>query len=185
MSDRDERDILVALDQVRGKPRPPVLPKLNVCGDIGLRIARDGTWFYQDSPIGRKPLVKLFASVLRREGDGSYWLVTPVEKVPIEVEETPFVAVEMWSEGSGEARRLMFRTNVGEVVTADSEHPLELAGGAAAHKAPRILVRDGLAARLAHHVYYELAGMATQGSAPGVFGVWSAGTFFPFPMSGA
>jgi hypothetical protein len=185
MSDRDERDVLVALDQVRGKPRPSALPKLNVCGDIGLRIARDGTWFYQDSPIERKTLVKLFASVLRREGDGSYWLVTPVEKVPIEVEETPFVVVEMWSEGSGESRRLMFRTNVGDVLTADPEHPLDLAGAEAEHKAPRILVRDGLTARLAHHVYYELAGMATQGGAPGVLGVWSAGNFFPFPMSGA
>jgi hypothetical protein len=160
------------------------LPKLNVCGEIGLKIARDGTWLYQGSSIERKPLIKLFASVLRREEDGSYWLVTPVEKVPIEVEETPFVAVEMWSEEKGKARRLVFRTNVGDVITADSEHPLDLAGGAAEHKAPRVLVRNGLPARLAHHVYYELAAMATQGSAPGVFGVWSAGTFFPFPMSG-
>jgi uncharacterized protein len=183
MPDRDERDVLVALDRFRGKPRPSALPKRNVCGDIGLKIARDGTWSYRDSPIQRKPLVKLFASVLRREDDGSYWLVTPVEKVPIEVEETPFVAVELWSEGKGTARRLIFRTNVGDEVTADSEHPLELAGGAPG--APHILVRDRLTARLAHHVYYELADMAVPGDAPGTLGVWSAGTFFPFPMSAA
>ncbi len=98
MPDQNERDILVALGKVRGKPPSPTLPKLNVCPDIGLKIARDGTWYYQGSPIGRKPLVKLFASVLRKEAD-RYWLVTPVEKVPIAVEGTPFVAVEMRREG--------------------------------------------------------------------------------------
>ena len=82
MSDQNERDLLVALEKVRGKPPSRGLPKLNVCGDIGLKIARDGTWSYQGSPIGRKPLVKLFASVLRKEKDGFY-LVTPVEKVRI------------------------------------------------------------------------------------------------------
>lgn len=181
MSDQDKRDLLVALDQVRGKPRSGALPKINVCGDIGLKIARDGTWSYQGSPIQRKPLVKLFASVLRQEGDGSYWLVTPVEKVPIRVEGAPFVAVEMWTEGRGEAQLLLFRTNVDDVVAADGEHPLGFASAPPSNFLPFVVVRDGLRARLARPVYYELAAMAVEGSRAGELGVWSAGTFFPFP----
>src|SRR5262245_51943564 len=122
MSDQNERDLLVALEKVRGKPPSRGLPKLNVCGDIGLRIARDGTWSYQGSPIGRKPLVKLFASVLRKEEDGFY-LVTPVEKVPIAVEGAPFVAVEMKVDGKGKSQRLSFRTNIDETVFVGRDHP--------------------------------------------------------------
>ncbi len=178
MPDQNERDLLVALETVRGKPPSRGLPKLNVCGDIGLKIARDGTWFYQGSPIGRKPLVKLFASVLRKEEDGFY-LVTPVEKVPIEVEGTPFVAVEMWAEGSGEHQRLSFRTNIDEVVVADPSHRLGFDKGATGGFVPFIVVRDGLTARLARAVYYELAALAMKGGkAPGV---WSGGMFFQFP----
>ena len=117
MPDQDKRDGLVASGKDGGKPAKPLLPNLNVCGDIGLKIARDGTWYYQGSPIGRQPLVKLFSTVLRREDDGFY-LVTPVEKVPIAVEGEPFIAVEMTREGSGRDQRLTFRTNVGDVVRA-------------------------------------------------------------------
>ena len=180
MPDHNERDLLVALEKVRGKPPSRGLPKLNVCGDIGLKIARDGTWFYQGSPIGRKPLVKLFASVLRKEEDGFY-LVTPVEKVPIEVEGTPFVAVEMWGEGSGKTQRLSFRTNIDEVVVADRAHPLGFEPGPKGSLVPFIVLRDGLNARLTRPVYYELAALALKtrgGKGPGV---WSGGIFFPFP----
>src|SRR5262249_43382674 len=96
MSGRDDRKAVVASDGPRGKQGP------GLCGDIGLAIARDGTWFYQGSPIGRKPLVKLFASVLRREEDGKFFLVTPVEKVSIAVEDYPFLAVAMEAEGDGQ-----------------------------------------------------------------------------------
>src|SRR5262249_3163175 len=94
------------------------------CGDLNMRIARDGTWFYHGSPIGRKPLVKLFASVLRREEDGRYWLVTPVERGLIEVEDAPFTAVELAVEGQGRKQVLCFRTNLDEWVRAGSEHPI-------------------------------------------------------------
>ena len=180
MPDQDKRDILVALAKVRGKPPSRPLPKLNVCGDIGLKIGRDGTWFYQGSPIGRKPLVKLFASVLRKE-DGGYFLVTPVEKVPIEVEATPFIAVEMWQEGSGKTQRLTFRTNVDDVVVADREHPLGFERGDKESFVPFIVVRGDLTARLARPVYYELAALAMTASGGKGPGVWSGGTFFPFP----
>ena len=163
-----------------GKPRKPLLPNLNNCGDIGLRIARDGTWFYQDGPINRKPLVKLFATVLRQEDDGFY-LVTPVEKVPIAVEGEPFIAVEMIREGSGKDQRLSFRTNVDDVVTADGEHEIGFRADANGSHTPFVVVRDGLCAQLARPVYYDLTELAVE--ADGVAGVWSDGTFFPFPVS--
>ena len=157
------------------------MPKLNLCGDIGLKIGRDGTWYYQGGPIGRKGLVKLFASVLRLEEDGCFYLVTPVEKVPIEVESLPFVAVEMWREGSGEAQSLTFRSNVDDVVTAGLKHPLGFQAGPKGSFTPFILVRAGLKARLARPVYYELAALAVETPGSEAQGVWSGGVFFPFP----
>lgn len=179
MPDQDERDRLVTSAQVGGKPREPLLPNLNNCGDIGLRIGRDGTWYYQGGPINRLPLVKLFASVLRRESDGFY-LVTPVEKVPIAVEGEPFVAVEMTTEGEGADQRLTFRTNVDDVVMAGPEHEIGFRQEPSGGYAPYVAVRDGLRAQLARPVYYELTELAVemeQGT-----GVWSEGVFFPFPM---
>jgi hypothetical protein len=157
------------------------LPKLNLCGDIGLKIGRDGTWYYQGGSFTRKPLVKLFASVLRLEDDGRYYLVTPVEKVPIEVESLPFVAVEMRREGRGEKQRLIFRTNVDDLVTAGAEHPLGFQPGSLGGFAPFIVVREGLKARIARSVYYELAALAMECGASSELGVWSGGVFFPFP----
>ncbi len=180
MPDQSERDILVALAKVRGKPPARPLPKLNVCPDIGLKIARDGSWFYQGSPIGRKPLVKLFSSVLRKEEDG-FFLVTPVEKVPIEVKGTPFIAVEMHCEGSGKTQRLIFRTNVDDVVVAGRNHALGFAREDKKRFTPFIVVRAGLTARLSRPVYYELAAIAMSACEEEGPGVWSGGTFFPFP----
>src|SRR5262245_38316988 len=97
------------------------------CGDIDIRIGRDGTWFYHGSPIGRKPLVKLFASVLRREDDGDYWLVTPAERGRIKVDDVPFTAVEVNAAGSGTAQTLTFRTNLDDEVAADSDHAIRVA----------------------------------------------------------
>ena len=102
------------------------LARQPLCGDIDIRVGRDGTWFYHGSPIGRKPLVKLFASVLRREGDGEYWLVTPAERGRIKVDDVPFTAVEVNAAGSGTRQSLTFRTNLDEEVTADAAHPIRV-----------------------------------------------------------
>jgi uncharacterized protein len=181
MPDRNKRAAVVAPEKGRGKRPSASLPKLNLCGDIGLKIGRDGTWYYQGGPIGRKGLVKLFASVLRLEPDGNYYLVTPVEKVPIAVEAMPFVAVEMARTGSGESQSLSFRSNVDDLVIAGPEHPLGFEPGSRGSFTPFVVVRDGLKARLARPVYYELAALATERAGGQGFGVWSGGQFFPFP----
>ena len=150
------------------------------CGDLDMRIARDGAWFYRGSPIGRLPLVKLFASVLRREADGRYWLVTPAERGRVEVDDVPFLAVAVTIEGEGRDQRLIFRTNLDEFVTAGPDNPLRVETAASGEPAPYILVRDGLEARLARPVFYELVELGTEeliGEAT-QFGLWSRGTFF-------
>lgn len=158
-----------------GKRPPPVDH-----GDLDMRIARDGTWFYRGSPIARPRLVKLFASVLRREDDGSYWLVTPVERGRVTVEDAPFLVVEVTSEGSGPHRRLSFRTNLDEIVAAGADHPLRVDTTANGEPAPYILVRPGLEARLNRPVFYELVELADaeRGDSAGPFGLWSGGMFF-------
>lgn len=147
------------------------------CGDIGLRIARDGRWFYRDSPIGRPELVKLFARVLRRDSDGRYYLVTPAEKIDIAVEDAPFIAVEMAVSGAGRGQTLAFRTNVDDVVTCGPDHPLRFAAGAdeAAFK-PYLHVRGRLEALLGRALVYDLVALADEGTG---FGIWSGGAFFP------
>jgi uncharacterized protein len=184
MAGRDKTSVLVALDEVRsksgtGQQRP------QDCGDIGLRIARGGTWYYQDSAIGRKPLVKLFATVLRREDDGRYFLVTPVEKVVVAVEDVPFMAVEMTVQGAGKRQSLRFRTNLDEVVAAGGEHPLSFRPELDGSFTPYILIRDRLKARLTRPAYYELVAAAVAQVKGGrkELGVWSGGVFFPFPAT--
>ena len=185
MSDQDKRDAVVASGGPPGKQASGALPKLNACGDIGLKIGHDGTWFYQGGAIARKGLVKLFASVLRLEDDGRYYLITPVEKVPIAVETMPFVAVEMSRKGQGKRQGLAFRSNVDDWVVAGPEHALGFHPGAGQDFIPFILVRDGLRARLARPVYYELAALAVETCPPEGPGVWSGGVFFPFPVTGS
>jgi len=159
-------------------------------GHFDIRIDRNGGWHYRNSPIGRKELVCLFASVLKREPDGSYWLETPVERGRIEVEDAPFVAVEMWwrdcmcgVEAGGRPRQcLTFRTNLDEIVTADADHPIRV------HLCPRtreprpyVTVRPGLEAKINRAVFYELVALAQPEVVDGreVLGVWSEGVFFP------
>jgi hypothetical protein len=156
------------------------LPPMTELGDLDMRIARDGTWFYRGSPIRRMPLVKLFASVLRREGDGSYWLVTPVERGRVVVEDAPFIAVAVDRHGEGRAQRLIFRTNLDEIVTADADHQLRVETAADGTPAPYILVRPGLEALLARPVFYDLAEWGEEELVAGEmqFGVWSSGRFF-------
>jgi len=171
------------LGQVRGQSGPTARRTPQDCGDVGLRIGRNGTWYYQNSPIGRRPLVKLFASVLRRESDGHYYLVTPAERALVRVEEAPFIAVEMQVEGSGRNQRLTFRTNVDDEVTAGADHPLSFRPELDGSFTPFVLVRDGLKARLDRPVYYELveAAVTTRRGGGDELGVWSGDTFFLFP----
>ena len=184
MSDQDDRRILVALDEVRGKPPSATLPKINECGDIGLKIAHDGTWFYQGSRIARMKLVKLFASVLRHEADGKYYLITPVEKVVIEVEDVPFLAVAMEVIGKGPSQILRFRTNLDDVVEAGPQHGLSFRSERDGSFTPYVEIRDGLRARLARAVYYELVAVSSAGDPDrGEMGVWSGGIFFAFPAA--
>lgn len=153
-----------------------------ICGDLDMRIARDGTWFYHGSPIGRKPLVALFASVLRREADGEYYLVTPVEKGRVAVDDAPFVAVEVLVSGAGEDQALVFRTNIGDTVTAGRDHPIRVAHNQLTREpTPYVLVRGGLEALIARPVYYQLADLGVEHHAGGElsYGVWSGGVFFP------
>ncbi|MCC2978694.1 DUF1285 domain-containing protein [Sphingomonas sp. IC4-52] len=147
------------------------------CGHSDMRISRDGTWYHQGSPIGRLAMVRAFSRILRREPDGGYVLVTPVEKLDIDVEDAPFVAVELKAEGEGREANLAFRLNTGELVTASAEHPLRFVEHEDGPH-PYVHVRGGLEALIARSVYYELAERALAGDDE-TPGVWSAGTFFP------
>lgn len=157
------------------------------CGDLEMRIARDGTWFYKGSPIGRKELVCLFASVLQREADGSYMLETPAERGRIEVEDAPFIAVEMvWRDChcaiEGVRQCLSFRTNCDEVVPANAAHPIRVQLCPRTREPrPYIMVRPGLEAKINRAVFYEMVALAVTEMVEGrqMMGVWSEGVFFP------
>lgn len=172
---------LSEIAQLAAEGRLPPVEKWNPdhCGDSGMRITADGQWWHEGSPIGRIALVRLFSTVLRREPNGGHVLVTPVEKLSIAVEDAPFVAVEMESEGEGRARRLAFRTNVGDLVVAGPDRGLVVEDrGQGPH--PYLRVRGGLDALVARPVYYELANLALD-EAPGPdgqAGLWSDGAFF-------
>ncbi|OYY90164.1 MAG: hypothetical protein B7Y45_08775 [Sphingomonas sp. 28-66-16] len=146
------------------------------CGDSEMRIARDGTWFHQGSPIGRQAMVRLFATILRREPDGGYVLVTPGEKLDIAVEDAPFVATEMKIEGEGKSTRLAFKLNTGDLIVAGPGHALRFEQRADGPH-PYLHVRAGLDALITRSLYYELAdlALANDGERPGI---WSDGAFF-------
>ena len=153
-----------------------------LCGDIDMRIDANGTWFYLGSPIGRKELVKLFSSVIRCDDAGNYWLVTPAEMARIRVDDAPFTAVEVMSEGDGEDRVISFRTNVDAVVPLDEEHPLRVTTDmATGEPRPYITVRDRLEALVVRSVFYQLVeeGEALSLGGDDIWGVWSAGCFYP------
>ena len=152
------------------------------CGDLDIRIAADGTWFHDGGPIGRKPLVKLFAGVLRREDDGDYWLVTPVERARIRVEDAPFLAVEMQVENAGRDQVLRFRTNLDDEISAGPEHPVDFRSRPNGEPAPYVRVRGALDALVVRSVYYDLANICVVETVDGtpMTGVWSSGEFFPF-----
>lgn len=160
---------------------PGQFPGQTLCGDLDIRIDRDGTWFYHGSPIGRKELVALFSTVLHRDSEGRYWLITPAEKGEIEVEDVPFQAVELTVTGEGEAQSLEFRTNVDDIVMADSEHPIRIDINAeTGEPSPYVSVRDNLEARLTRSVFYQLVDLGVERSVENqpIYGVWSNGQFF-------
>src|ERR1700742_4696871 len=163
-----------------GKGLPPVhLWNPPFCGDLDMRIASDGTWFYMGTPIGRPALVRLFSTILKRE-DGKHFLVTPVEKVGIRVDDAPFLAVEMIKEQGEEGRSLRFRTNVDDWVDCDGAHPLRFEASAEGGLTPYLHVRADLWAKVTRALYYDLVDMGEKGLVDGraLFGVASAGEFF-------
>jgi len=168
---------LASAIEARGGPPPVDRWNPKHCGHSGMRIARDGTWFHEGRPIKRPAMVRLFASVLRREPDGSHVLVTPAEKLIIDVEATAFRATQMTMAGMREQRRIGLTLDSGDAVIVGSAHPLTVLDTADG-PSPRVAVRFGLEAELARPLYYELAEIAlAEGHNPP--GVWSGGTFFP------
>lgn len=154
-------------------------PRLDaICGEIDIRIDRTGQWFHESSPIGRKEIVKLFATVLKKDESGDYWLQTPVEKGRIQVEDAPFIAVLMTVEGKGEAQIIHFETNVGDTMSAGPDNPIRVETNPETQEpAPYVNVRDNLEAKIARPVFYDLVALAVEHE--GDLGVWSRDQFFP------
>ncbi len=165
----------------KAKGLPPVhLWNPPFCGDLDIRITRDGTWFYLGTPIGRPALVRLFSTILKREGD-KYFLVTPVEKVGIRVEDVPFLAVEMTVHDGSGGKSLSFRTNVDDWVTCDADHALRFEKGEDDGLTPYLHVRSGLWARVTRAIYYDVVDRGEERMIDGraMFGIESGGAFFP------
>src|SRR6266566_4973032 len=163
-----------------GRALPPVhLWNPPFCGDLDMRIASDGTWFYMGTPIGRPALVRLFSTILKRE-DGKHFLVTPVEKVGIRVDDAPFLAVEMQKEADDRGRLLRFRTNVEDWVPCDSAHRLRFEMAADGGLTPYLHVRADLWAKVTRALYYDLVDMGEERMVDGqpMFGIESGGEFF-------
>ncbi len=161
----------------KGRGLPPVhLWNPPFCGDLDMRIARDGTWFYLGTPIGRFELVRLFSSILKKE-DGKYFLVTPVEKVGITVDDAPFVAVDFESEGEGQRQVLTFTTHVGDTAAAGPDHPIRVERDPeTGEPSPYVLIRAELEALIDRKSFYRLVELGVHKD--GWFGVWSGGQFF-------
>ena len=178
----DPGNLLAQIPVADKKGFPPVhLWNPPFCGAIDMRIARDGTWYYLGTPIGRKPMVRLFSGIIRRDGD-DYFLVTPVEKVGIQVDDAPFVAVSLQVEGEGEAQVLRFTNNVDDEVAAGTEHPLRVVIDPLTQEpSPYVLMRTNLEALVHRNVFYQLVELAQSREIDGHewLGVWSGGVFFP------
>lgn len=174
---------LVAAAKAAGKKGPPPVHLWNppFCGDLDIRIARDGTWYYLGTPFGRMPLVKLFSSILKLE-DGRYYLVTPVEKVGITVDDAPLLAVDFEVTGAGAAQDIRFVTKTDDEVTAGPENPIRVARDPeTGEPSPYVHVRRGLEALIDRKSFYRLIELGTHETLDGQdwFGLWSQGRFFP------
>ncbi len=174
--------IAASLKAAKGRGLPPVhLWNPPFCGDLDMRIARDGTWFYEGTPIGRPGLVRLFSTILRKDGD-KYFLVTPVEKVGITVDDAPFLAVDFDVTTSDAGQQLTFHTNVGDSVVAGPDTPLRFTRDTATGEpSPYVTVRANLDALIDRKSFYRLVELGDENVVEGVswFGVWSDGAFFP------
>jgi hypothetical protein len=161
-------------------PAPVHLWNPPFCGDLDMRIARDGTWFYNGTPIGRPQMVRLFSNILKREGD-AYFLVTPVEKVGIQVEDAPFVATDFSVAEAGADQSLTFTTHVGDQVQAGPKHPINVQRDAMGEPSPYVMVRDNLWALIDRKSFYRLVDLAVHHNHDSAdwFGLWSGGQFFP------
>jgi uncharacterized protein len=174
---------LAAAAKAAGKKGSPPVHLWNppFCGDLDMEIRRDGTWFYLGTPIGRHALVKLFASILRKDGD-DYFLVTPVEKVGIRVLDAPFVAVDAEATGKARDQILTFTTNVEDAVTAGPDHPIRVTRDPeTGEPSPYVLIRRNLEALIDRKTFYRLVDLGAHEDQGGTswFGLWSGGTFFP------
>lgn len=189
-----EKNMTPATDQLlkaaqdaakQGKLPPVHLWNPDFCGDLDMEIRRDGTWFYEGTPIGRKPLVRLFSTILKLE-DGKYFLVTPVEKVGIRVIDAPFVAVDIEAAGSGQTQNITFTTNVDDTVIAGPDHKIRVTRDASGEPSPYVHIRAGLEALIDRKSFYRLVDLGEAHDLDGtqMFGVWSHETFFPIiPMA--
>ena len=177
-------DSVVAAVKAASRKGPPPVHLWNppFCGDLDIRIARDGTWFYLGTPIGRPALVTLFASVLRRDGE-AYFLVTPVEKIGIRVDDAPFVAVDFDVRGEGRGQEVVFITNVGDETAAGAARPMRIARHPKSDEvSPYVLVRANLEALIDRKSFYRMVEICVHEEHEGErwFGLWSGGVFFPF-----
>ncbi|MEY4697654.1 MAG: hypothetical protein RIT14_2082 [Pseudomonadota bacterium] len=175
--------LMASIQAASPKKGPPPVHLWNppFCGDIDMRIARDGTWFHEGTPIGRIGLVKLFSSILKLEG-GKYFLVTPVEKVGIVVEDAPFVAVDFEVTGEGPAQEIRLVTHVGDEVVAGPAHPIRVERDpVTGEPSPYVMIRAGLEALIDRKSFYRLVELGTEAEhdGQGWFGLWSSGMFFP------
>jgi len=179
--------VVASAKAAKGAKGLPPVHKWNppFCGDLDMRIAPDGTWYYLGTPIGRPELVRLFSTILRKDGD-DYFLVTPVEKVGITVDDAPFVAVDFTREGEGRDQVLTFGTNVGDHAAASAENPIRVEIDAdTGEPRPYVLIRANLEALIDRKSFYRLVELGAQHEIDGVdwFGVWSGGVFFPILRS--
>ncbi|WP_306004497.1 DUF1285 domain-containing protein [Aquicoccus porphyridii] len=179
--------VLASAKATKGAKGLPPVHKWNppFCGDLDMRIAQDGTWFYLGTPIGRPELVRLFSTILRKDGD-DYFLVTPVEKVGITVDDAPFVAVDFTHEHEGQDQALTFFTNVGDRATASEANPIRVEIDAdTGEPRPYVLIRANLEALIDRKSFYRLVDLGAHHEIDGVawFGLWSEGRFFPIVRS--
>lgn len=187
MTDFSLSDLLKALKDTDGDQRPVETWNPAHCGEMDMVIKSDGTWWHEGAMITRKPLVELFASILRKDEDGRTYLVTPVEKIGIQVERAHFIATRVDAEGGGEAQRLFFTTNMGEVIEAGKGNPIRVETDAdTLEPTPFVGVRGRLEAALARPVFYELVGLAIErsGAHAPQLGVYAGGAFFPLGPEG-
>ena len=170
----------------RRAPSPVHLWNPELSGEMDMHITRDGTWYHEGDPIERKALAQLFSGILRLDDDGRYYLVTPVERWAIKVDDAPFVATRLQVEGEGQDQQLIFTTNLEDEVTVDAEHPIRVAVDSETQEpSPYVLLRGNLEALISRNLFYELVERAVEHSVDGhtCLGVWSTGEFFPIDGS--